>query len=293
MTLFSNAVALRLGLLICAVLLSSYTPGTRSVSEEDCGPGVSCSKRKPRGDFSYREIHPEPQIKNLKMIGYVARCGIEGKDATEKLYGAILRAKRFENITEKVESKYGLPRNILLAMIMQETGGADMLPNCRDDGGIGICHMQSSTASLFGMKTHMGFNKLVSKEHGRILRNLIKTHKYDRKKLIKYDDRFHPLLNVDAAGRMLFCYKQTKIRGLTHIQSAIRRYAGKYNYRHYWKNVEYYRKKLNDPAVMKAIETQFNKKNPNLIINGKKGDFKSYIRAHQLQNENYGLTNYK
>ncbi|MEO0468514.1 MAG: hypothetical protein AAF206_02745 [Bacteroidota bacterium] len=285
---------IKVGFVFCLMMASLLTQSWVSAPHEmDAVTTLACYKRKPRGDFSYRVVHKEPVMRNLRMVGKVGRCGIEGSDKTERLYGAILRAMRFQNITRKVENKYGLPKNLILAMVIQETGGADLLPNCLDDGGIGLCHMQGSTASSFGVSTYRGFNKLVSKTHGRILRAKIKENNYDRKKLIKYDDRFHPILNLDAAGRMLHCYQQQRVKGLTSMQSGIYRYAGSYNYRHYYRNVQYYRKKLNDPAVIAAVRKTFNRRNSRLLINGKKGNYDAYINAHQEQNENYGLKNYR
>ena len=253
-----------------------------------------CVKVKPKQTLEYKAQIKEPQIKNLTMIGKVGRFGIEGTTKTEKLYGSILRALRFQNITEKIEQKYGLPENFLLAMVIQETGGADLLLNGRDDGGAGICHMQGSTATEFGLSTYKGCKKLRCKAHGLEMRSLIDKYKYDRKKLIKYDDRFHPIYNLDAAARMLSCYKTPKVNGFTaNWSSAIYRYAGKYNYSKYWKNILGYSKKLNDPSVINAVKKEFNKRNPNLIINGKKGNFDAYIKAHQEQNINYGLNEYK
>lgn len=253
-----------------------------------------CVKAKPKQALGYKEQIKEPKIRNLTMIGKVGRFGIEGKTKTEKLYGSILRALRFQNVTRKIEEKYGLPKNFLLAMVIQETGGADLLLNGRDDGGAGICHMQGSTATEYGLSTYKGCKKLRCKEHGLAMRSLIDKYKYDRKKLIQYDDRFHPIYNLDAAARMISCYKTPKVRGFTaNWSSAIYRYAGRYNYSKYWSNIQNYSKKLNDPSVIKAVEKEFNKRNPNLIINGKKADFDAYIKAHQDQNINYGLNEYK
>lgn len=255
---------------------------------------ATCSKKKPSGNFKYKVKVKEPEMRNLRMIGKVGRFGVEGSTKTERLYGSILRALRFQNITEKLEKKYHLPQNFLLAMVIQETGGADMLLNGLDDGGAGICHMQGSTASEFGLSTYEQCDKLRCKEHGKELRSIISKHKYDRRKLIEYDDRFHPIYNLDAAARMLSCYKYPKVKGFTmEWSSSIYRYAGRKNYRKYWLNVRYFMKKLNDEKVINAVRKEFNSRNPNFTVNGKKSDFDGYIKAHQQQNINYGLNNYK
>ncbi len=253
----------------------------------------SSYKKKPH-NLSYIAIIAEPDFENLRMIGSVNIYGVTGSTKSERLHGRILRSLRFQNITRKVEEKYKLPENIILAMIMQETGGADMLPNGQNDGGLGLCHMQPSVASDFGLKIYKNSKKLKDKRLGVQLRKLIKQHRYDRKKLIKYDDRFHPILNIDAVGRMLAEYKYPRIKGLSsEFASAIYRYSGKYNFRKYWRNVNYFMKKLNDPSIIKEAEDAFNRKNPNFKVSGVKSDFKGYIKAHQDQNINYGLNEYK
>ena len=244
--------------------------------------------KKSRPNLSYEAIIPEPVFKNLKMLGNVKRTGVHG----QRNYGMILRCLRFKNVTEKVEEKYGLPKNILLAMVMQESGGVDLLPNSRDDGGLGLCHMQPSVAKEFGLKIYQNCDKLVSTKHGKALRKLIKKYKYDRKKLIKYDDRFHPILNIDAAGRMLAYYGNKKKIKETQLKTAIYRYAGARNYQKYYDRLLIYKKRIEDEKLIEEVRKAFNKANPKLTINGKKGDFDGYINAHQQQNINYGLNKY-
>ncbi len=246
--------------------------------------------------LSYKQTIPESRFKNLKMIGTVNKFGVQGKNKQERLYGAILRALRFQNITRKVEKKYGLSKNLLLAMIMQESGGVDILPNGRNDGGAGLCHMQPMIAKDFGLKVYQNCNKMVSKVHGRALRRLIVKYKSDRKKLIKFDDRFHPIKNIDAVARILQFYKNAgfsrKIYN-TQEKRAIRGYTGKYNFKKYYSNLKYYQRMLNNKKVINEVRKMFNKKNKNFLIDGKKGNFDSYIKAHQKQNINYGLNRYK
>jgi len=250
-------------------------------------------KKKPFS-YSYKAIIKEPHFKNLKMIGYVNSYGVQGKTPTIKLYGKILRVLRFQNVTKKIEKKYNLPDNILLAMIMQETGGVDLLPNAKDDGGAGLCHMQPIVASTFGLKIYQNSKKMRDRNLGKKLRKLIKKYHYDRRKLIKFDDRFHPIHNLDAVARILSYYKKPKIKGFKkEWSSAIYRYAGKYNYRKYWRNINYFRKRLNDKKTILEVEKMFNKMNKKLLINGKRGNFKMYISTHQQQNINYGLNKYK
>ncbi len=236
----------------------------------------------------FRRVVDDPKIENLTMIGEVYRTGVHG----DRLRGTILRAMRFQNITKKVEFKYGLPDNMVLAMVMQESMGVDLLPNSSDDGGLGLCHMQPSTASEFHLKTLDKCKDLRNFKHGKKLRKLIQKYKFDKSKLIKYDDRFHPILNLDAAGRMLWYYKMGPQSRNTPVKTAIYRYAGYRNYKEYYKMVEYYRGLLNDPKVIDDVRKEFNRLNPKLKINGEKGDFDLYIKTHQEQHRNYGLDEY-
>jgi hypothetical protein len=248
--------------------------------------GCDVLKDKPI-DLGYTKVYADPQMKNLHMIGAVCRYGVDCD------MGKILRILRFKNISDAVEARYSwIPRGTILAMMAQESGGADLLPNGNNDGGIGSIHMQGSVASEFGLDTYKGCDDLVCHKHGRELRALIERTKSDKKKLAVADDRFNPVLNLDAVGRMLTFHACGKQIRDTKFHTAICRYAGKYNYRKYLRGVEKYRKLLSDKSYLKRLENKFNELNPDLTIDGKKADFKKYIEVCQKQNENYGLSDY-
>lgn len=245
-------------------------------------------------NLSYKSIIPEPRMKNLKMIGRVDKYGVRGATTTAALHGKVLRVLRFQNITQTAEEHYGIPKNLLLAMMMQESGGVDLLLNSRNDGGAGLCHIQPSVASEFGLKTYQNCKELICYTHGKALRQLIIKSKHDRKKLIVYDEQLHPIINIDAVARMLSVYKKRRVQSISDKwETAIYYYAGKRNYKKYWANVQYFRNKLNNPKTIDAVEKEFNRRNTTLLINGRKADFDSYIQAHQQQNINYGLREYK
>jgi len=237
----------------------------------------------------YREIVQEPIFHNLNMIGDVSKNGVTG----DRLYGMILRTLRFKNISRKVEKKYQISENLILAMIMYESGGVDLLPNSSDDGGVGLCHMQPIVAQSFGLKTYRNCNKMVSKIHGIEIRKLIQKKNYDRKKLLQYDDRFHPLLNIDAVGRILSYYRAgMDVKGSPE-KTAIWGYSGSKNYEKYYKAIVEFRNYLNDNDLIEKVRQEFNRRNPNLLINGVKANFDDYIYTHLQQNLNYGLSDYK
>ncbi len=242
---------------------------------------------KPTG-MEFKQIIPDLKVENINMIGYVNRNGVQGG-----IHAKLLRTLRYKNITSKVEKKFGLTDNILLAMIMQETGGADLLPNSSDDGGLGLCHMQPVMAKQFGLKTYKNCNKMICRKHGRELRALIKKHHYKRKNLIQFDDRFHPILNIDAAGRMLAYYRAGRQYKKTPLATAIYGYAGSKNFPKYYKNVKFFLKILSNRKIINQTKQRFNTINPHLTINGAKAGFDDYIEAHQKQLINYGIENYK
>ncbi len=190
---------------------------------------------------------------------------------------------------------------------MEESNGVDLLPNGLGDGGFGLCHMQSVNAKDFGLKVYENCNAMVCNgkdrrscrvnaqkaNHAKGLKDLIVNNSYNRKKVITYDDRLHPIKNIDAVGRMLmFFMNQKPIGKLDPLQSAICRYAGSYNYKAYWRDIQINMKLLNDLDFRDQVEAKFNKYNPTLLINGKSGNFDTYIKVSQQQNHNYGLEEY-
>lgn len=250
-------------------------------------------KKVPKLDFLYKDTVKNYKINNLNMIGKVAIYGVDLED------GKILRTLRFKNIGEAVEEKYNLPKNLILAMIMEETTGVDLLPNARNDGGFGLCHMQGSVAKSFGLKTFENCNELVcNKGHAKKLRKIIESRKMNRKELVELDHRLHPILNLDAAGRMIASYMSgPKLKGrlsdLDPFQMAIARYAGAYNYKNYIKDIIHNIKVLNNKDKINKVRDTFNKINMNLEIDNKKADFDIYIEKMNDVNFNYGLESYK
>jgi hypothetical protein len=108
-----------------------------------------------------------------------------------------------------------------------------------------------------------------------------------------HDERFHPILNIDAAARMLMYYMLGTQTQDTPVKTAIYGYAGKYNYQKYYDNIVLYMQKLADKEFIEGLEKDFNEQNKDLKLNGKPCDFWQYINAHQEQNLNYGLNEYQ
>lgn len=258
--------------------------------------------RKLKPVLHYIDSFPELDIKNLTMIGRVGRFGVDGDR------GKLLRVLRFQNISDAVERRYNLPHNIILAMVMEESGGVDLLPNGLGDGGFGLCHMQSSVAREFDLSVYKDCNALVCNgkdrrsckdrrgrlfNHARELKERIDESNSNRRLVIGYDERLNPLLNLDAVGRMLASFMGgPECRGLGPLQTAIARYAGRYNYSAYWRDVQRNMAVLDNKDLLISVEKEFNALNPYLTINGLPADFKRYIELSQQQNYNYGLASY-
>ena len=220
-------------------------------------------------------------IKNDSLIGYTGQYEVVGRDDYERMYGKVLRALRFKNITDAIEERYNLPSGILLAMIMQESSGEPLLLNGRDDGGAGLSHMQPAVAQDFSLKTLNDASGLVNEAHGKELRYLVSNIPRYIAPLMMLDDRLNWLKNLDGVGRMLATYMSAgKIDRYDNVlQSMIARYSGAANFSRYYENIDFYMQLLNDDLTYNIIKDQFARDNNNLIINEK-------------PSKNYGLIDY-
>ena len=236
-------------------------------------------------------------VENLKLSGKPGRSGVGGS-VSEMRAGKIERGLRFKPITDAVECRYNLPPGILMAMMLHESSGMDLLPNGSDDGGIGLIHMQPMLAAEFGLRTYENNRKLRDKEHGRKLRDLIVANQFDVFKMVAYDDRFNRLLNIDAAGRMMAQYMSGEmIPMLPPLETAIKRYSGGPNYEAYRDALQTYMTLLYDRRYIAGIKDAFDRNNPNLTINGHKAverPFMAYLKTFWEQNEKgFDMTSYR
>jgi len=175
----------------------------------------------------------------------------------------------------------------------------ELLPNGRDDGGIGLIHMQPSVAVEYGLKTYEGNDKLIDKEYGKRLRELIASKKNDVFVLAREDERFNRLLDIDAAGRMLAQHKSGPVIG-EHgpLRTAIMRYAGKHNYEEYYATLRIYMKLLYDESYLAGVGKVFDRNNPDLTINNHRIEegrpFTAYLKAFWEHNEkSFDLETYR
>jgi len=247
---------------------------------------------------NYRRLKPpglsvRPQNNTFQRLHLHASLGRFSLAGTEEdmLLGKFERALRFKNISDSVEARYNLPPGLLLAMLIQESSGVDAFPNGRDDGGIGLIHMQPAAATEFGLRTHGNNRAIVDKAHGAALRALITEKNGNSFALSQDDERFNRTLNIDAVGRMLATHMSGKrIKGLGPLRTAFKRYTGRDNYDDYLDSVRELMGQLNDQKFLGTVAKRFDDRNRALIINGKYvGDktspFAAYLKTFWEENE--------
>lgn len=255
----------------------------------------------------FTQVHPPLKVKNITMIGTVGPHGVQGWQ------GRILRGLRFKDAAQAVENRYNLPEHLVLAMLIHETNGADVLPNGGGDGGFGICHMQGSTAKRFGLKTYGGCYSLVCNgrnngkrgsctykgsfvNHAAQLHSIIKRENFDRSRLVQYDDRLQPILCLDAVGRMLAeamdkpSGSNPYLKSVGPMRRSLYRYSGR---KEYFGKIAHIMRLLEDEKFLRQLRVDFNKVNSSLTINGQKAGFDEYIALMSRDLENFGLREYK
>ncbi|MBT28057.1 MAG: hypothetical protein CMO01_00240 [Thalassobius sp.] len=227
--------------------------------------------------FSTAPSFPYPQA---IIPGKQNKLGVVGADYDRNV-GKVLYALRFLPITTAVEERYFLPSGLLLCMIIQESSGLPFLPNSIDDGGIGLCHMQPSIANEFGLTCYEKATMHRDEEFGRKLRDLVEKNREYPFSLFQADERFNPLLNLDAAGRMMATYMAAGANPAYGgpLRSAVARYSGKYNFKHYWESLIIYMSLLHDTSFLNKAEAMFNFENSITL--------REYMLAWQEYHEDY------
>ena len=259
------------------------------------------AERLPQKNF--RNLKPKglavrPQnntLANLRLSGRMNRLALDGSPLQQRA-GRIERVLRYKNISDAVERRYNLPSGILLSMVMQESSGADIVLNARDDGGAGLSHMQPPVAREYGLSLYGNSRKMVDREHGVALRGLVEKLGSDPFALAQYDERFNRVLNLDAVGRMLATHMSGRLikdknkNDIGPLETAVMRYAGAYNFSTYWNRLKEHMTDLHDLEFVKGISDAFDKRNAQLHINGKpvpvgESPFMAYVKTSWEENE--------
>ena len=135
----------------------------------------------------------------------------------------IMRCLRRKPLTDEAEKKYGIPPNLLLAMMAQEVLWDPTLPNImnwktdqktgkqkitKSDWWLGLIHIQGANAEDYGLRV---IQTKPWEKNSRAMQDTLLWKKIlslyektqDTNKLAQYDDRWNPVLAVDVAARFL------------------------------------------------------------------------------------------
>ncbi|MFP4523450.1 MAG: hypothetical protein ACLFNM_02810 [Candidatus Woesearchaeota archaeon] len=200
------------------------------------------------------------------------------------LDGRLQRTLRWEPIYHSIEEKYNIPKNLLGAIIMQESYGDPLQPNSFFDGGIGVAHMQGTTAKEYGLKIFGDSFSDSDSSHGKELQRLVEDNYYDFGVLYKYDERFHPLKVLDASARIIINGKKTFgswDRGVRFFR------GGSENAKaNYLQNIKHWQNQLNSQDARDNAQESFNNINTKI-------DFETYLYNFHEANYNWGLNKYR
>ena len=140
----------------------------------------------------------------------------------------VMRCLRRKKLTDAAEQKYGIPSNLLLAMMAQEGMGDPTLPNIlnwktdektgkrritKSDWGLWLIHIQGVNAQDYGLKV---LQTTPGKPNSRNMKDIELGKKavmlyektQDTYTLAQHDERWNPVLAVDVAARFLRnCYE--------------------------------------------------------------------------------------
>lgn len=147
-------------------------------------------------DLKYKEINKEKKVEvNFPSNQY----SVEWR---------VTRCLRFSSITDAVEDRYWIPRWLLMALMAQEWWWDPTVINQKKwwkcDWWAWLIHMQATNAANFWLKTlQRSNNGMIDYEHGKRLQEAKRNTKNNLKELSKLDDRFNPVLSVDASARFL------------------------------------------------------------------------------------------
>jgi len=209
--------------------------------------------------------------------------------------GRIQRTLRWAPIYSTIENLYGIPKNTLAAMIMEESYGDPLQANIQEkgygDGGFGIVHIQRKTAKQLGMKV-LGEeserrNRMYSDTtHGRELKEMLDTCDYDFACAQEKDDRAHIIYALDVAARILAEGKRkygTWDKGIEYFRSPAK--VGESVTEDYVERIRIWKNALNSKKTIHKAASDFESRN--------NYDFGDYLLAWYDMNNNWGLQKYK
>lgn len=176
----------------------------------------------------------------------------------------VTRCLRWSSITDAVEDRYWIPRWLLMALMAQEWRWDPTVINqsrwWKCDWGAWLIHMQAINAANFWLDTiPRSTNGMVDFKHWERLQKAKEKKHNDLKELSKLDDRFNPILSVDASARFLLNEYNKLPESKDRWLHAINKYAWRWM-QDYWYSVVVYRTTINSirhkpiPQFTKEIE---------------------------------------
>lgn len=229
----------------------------------------------------------------------------------------VSRCLRWKPITDAVEDRYGIPRWLLMGMMAQEWMWDPTMPNMppKDykygDVWLGLIHIQAVNAHDFGLKTlPRSTNKMVDRVHWKLIDEALSSCNKDISKLVKLDDRFHPVLAVDCSARFLMNCKRRVWNGTDSWMHALKKYSAR-SYSDYcvkvikyWTAVnnvtwdgfpEWFSQDVNTLMSNKTKDTKYVVDNLNklsFVIDGEESGYDEYLAFFEQSMQNFYLGEY-
>lgn len=159
-------------------------------------------------------------------------------------------------------------------------------PNAGNDGGLGVTHVQGTTAIPYGLNIFGSSNRDSDRTHGGQIRNMLTECNYDPACAQEFDERAHLIKVLDVAARILV----EGIRRHGDWDHAVEYYrtparVGRNLTWRYLQNVKKYQKALTNSNTRTQAANSFQSLNDTT--------FDTYISNWHEMSNNWGLPQYK
>jgi hypothetical protein len=200
---------------------------------------------------------------DFHSLGYTERVSDDLRVGTlapkPHVIGRIQRMERWRPLINAVADRYKLPRNTLAAMVMEESYGDPLQGNSTRDGGVGLLHMQGTTAKEYGLRIHGESFNDTDFQHGEEIARMVAECDYDPTCAQQFDERMHIIKNLDAGARII----RRGMRNTGSVEAGVRYFRGGNNKTraNYYRRIRGWQQQLESPAVQQAVATDFARRN--------------------------------
>lgn len=260
--------------------------------------------REPHEAAHHANTYPNPSLtgprldekdRPVQVLGFTKRYALPdfstarlaplGANPRLDAYARLQRTERYENVIAAVEKKRHIPKDLLYALVMQESEGDPMLPNGIGDGGFGLVHFQPGTAHSYGLHTVPSENSTGRDvTGGKRIQEVLDYCRNDPDCVLRYDDRAQVVMVLDAAGKMLQDGHRGSGTWWGAVQSINPRSPAYPRAVFHWRGVREH--------DLRAAAADFDRRNAGKKVNGHPLTFAYYTGEAQKSNENYGLQRY-